>query len=123
MRQRIEPAQRFSGAAPSVLSGRRAGLRFIDCRPLSGCKKNTPEETACVLRELELPLTRSAKGRHYMRLWQVREITSSCCSRVRSMNFTAYPETRMVKFAYSGFSGCSIASMSFSVPKTLTLRW
>ena len=41
----------------------------------------------------------------YILSWQVRAITSSCCSRVRSMNFTAYPETRMVKLAYSGFSG------------------
>lgn len=97
MRQRIEPAQRFSGAAPSVLSGRRAGLRFIDCRPLSGCKKILPKKRHAFFGSVschslgalkgEGPL--SAKGRHYMRLWQVREITSSCCSRVRSMNFTA----------------------------------
>ena len=52
-----------------------------------------------------------------------RAITSSCCSRVRSMNFTAYPLTRMVKLAYSSFSGCSIASRSLSTPKTFTLRW
>ena len=34
----------------------------------------------------------------------------------------AYPDTRIVKFAYSGFSGCSIASISFSVPNTFTFR-
>ena len=28
-------------------------------------------------------------SKYYMRSWQVREMTSSCCSRVRSMNFTA----------------------------------
>ncbi len=58
----------------------------------------------------------------YILSWHVREITSSCCSLVRSMNLTAYPDTRIVKFAYSSFSGCSIASMSFSLPNTFTLR-
>ena len=29
----------------------------------------------------------------------------------------------MVKLAYSSFSGCSMASSSFSTPKTLTFRW
>lgn len=59
---------------------------------------------------------------YYILSWHVREITSSCCSLVRSMNLTAYPDTRIVKFAYSSFSGCSIASMSFSLPNTFTLR-
>lgn len=59
---------------------------------------------------------------YYILSWHVREITSSCCSFVRSMNLTAYPDTRIVKFAYSSFSGCSIASMSFSLPNTFTLR-
>ena len=58
----------------------------------------------------------------YILSWQVLAITSSCCSLVRSMNFTAYPDTRIVKFAYSSFSGCSIASISFSVPNTFTFR-
>ena len=58
----------------------------------------------------------------YILSWHVREITSSCCSLVRSMNLTAYPDTLIVKFAYSSFSGCSIASMSFSLPNTFTLR-
>ena len=31
-------------------------------------------------------------------------------------------DTRIVKFAYSSFSGCSIASISFSLPNTFTLR-
>ena len=61
-------------------------------------------------------------GFSYIVSWQVLAMTSSCCSLVRSMNFTAYPETRIVKFAYSGFSGCSIASFSFSMPNTLTFR-
>ena len=61
-------------------------------------------------------------GTYQSASWQVREITSSCCSLVKSMNLTAYPDTRIVKLAYSGFSGCSIASMSFSLPNTLTLR-
>ena len=55
--------------------------------------------------------------------WQVLAITSNCCSLVRSINLTAYPDTRIVKFAYSGFSGCSIASISLSVPNTFTFRW
>lgn len=59
---------------------------------------------------------------YYILSWHVREITSSCCSLVRSMNLTAYPDTLIVKFAYSSFSGCSIASMSFSLPNTFTLR-
>ena len=59
---------------------------------------------------------------YYILSWHVREITSSCCSLVRSINLTAYPDTRIVKFAYSSFSGCSIASMSFSLPNTFTLR-
>src|SRR5699024_4867354 len=59
---------------------------------------------------------------NYILSWQVLAITSSCCSLVRSMNFTAYPDTRIVKFAYSSFSGCSIASISFSVPNTFTFR-
>ncbi len=59
---------------------------------------------------------------YYILSWHVRAITSSCCSLVRSMNFTAYPDTRIVKFAYSSFSGCSIASISFSFPNTFTLR-
>ena len=59
---------------------------------------------------------------YYILSWHVREITSSCCSLVRSMNLTAYPDTRIVKFAYSSFSGCSIASISFSLPNTFTLR-
>ena len=33
-----------------------------------------------------------------MRLWQVREITSSCCSRVKSMNFTIRVSGYAVKF-------------------------
>ena len=62
-------------------------------------------------------------GMHrYSTSWQVRAITSSCCSLVRLINLTAYPETRMVKLAYSGFSGCSIASFSFSIPKTFTFK-
>ena len=32
-------------------------------------------------------------------------------------------ETRMVKFWYSSFSGCSMASLSFSTPKTFTFKW
>ena len=55
--------------------------------------------------------------------WQVLAITSNCCSRVRSINLTAYPETLIVKFWYSSFSGCSIQSMSFSVPNTFTFKW
>ena len=58
----------------------------------------------------------------YICSWHVLAITSNCCSRVRSMNLTAYPDTRIVKFAYSGFSGCSIASRSLSTPNTLTFR-
>ena len=30
-------------------------------------------------------------------------MTSNCCSCVRSINFTAYPDTLIVKFAYSSF--------------------
>ncbi len=55
--------------------------------------------------------------------WHVLEITSNCCSLVKSMNLTAYPDTRIVKFAYSSFSGCSIASISFSIPNTFTFKW
>ena len=29
---------------------------------------------------------------------EVLEITSACCSGVKSRNFTAYPDTRIVKF-------------------------
>jgi len=58
----------------------------------------------------------------YKLAWHVLDITSICCSFVKSMNFTAYPDTRIVKFAYSSFSGCSIASISFSVPNTFTFR-
>ena len=59
---------------------------------------------------------------YYILSWQVLAITSSCCSLVRSINLTAYPDTRIVKFAYSSFSGCSIASISFSFPNTFTFR-
>ena len=40
----------------------------------------------------------------------------------RSMNFTAWPETRDGEVAYSGFSVLH-GVLSFSTPKTLTLRW
>ena len=70
-----------------------------------------------------LPVGRLNQSRmNYIFSWKVRLITSICCSLVRSMNLTAYPDTRMVKLAYSGFSGWFIASMSFSRPNTLTLR-
>lgn len=66
--------------------------------------------------------TQQAKIVTYLLAWNVLEITSNCCSLVRSINLTAYPDTRIVKFAYSGFSGCSIASSSFSLPNTFTFR-
>src|SRR5215467_11634123 len=50
--------------------------------------------------------------------WNVRLITSICCSRVNLTKFTAYPETRIVRCGYS--SGCSIVSRSVSRFRTLT---
>ena len=41
---------------------------------------------------------------HYIDSWNVREITSSCCSFVNLTKLTAYPETRIVNCGY--FSGC-----------------
>ena len=39
--------------------------------------------------------------------------------RVSEINLTAYPDTRIVKLAYSGLSGFSIASRSLSLPNTV----
>src|SRR5262245_2873404 len=50
--------------------------------------------------------------------WNVRLMTSICCSRVSRTKFTAYPETRMVSCGY--FSGCSIASSSIVRLRTFT---
>src|ERR1700758_2154302 len=50
--------------------------------------------------------------------WNVRLITSICCSRVSRTKLTAYPETRIVRLGY--FSGWSIASISISRSKTFT---
>src|SRR4051812_32660243 len=50
--------------------------------------------------------------------WNVRLITSICCSRVRRTKFTAYPETRMV--SCGSFPGWSIASSSISRLRTFT---
>src|SRR5262249_39028609 len=50
--------------------------------------------------------------------WNVRLITSICCSRVSRTKFTAYPETRIVRWGY--FSGWSIASRSVSRLSTFT---
>ena len=36
------------------------------------------------------------KGGNYKPPWKVREITSSCCSFVNLLKFTAYPETLTV---------------------------
>src|SRR6185369_15751863 len=57
-------------------------------------------------------------GFHRHSPWNVRLITSICCSRVSRTKFTAYPETRMVRLGY--FSGCSIASISISRLSTFT---
>lgn len=35
---------------------------------------------------------------NYIACVNVLEITSCCCSRVRALNRTAYPETRIVRF-------------------------
>ena len=53
--------------------------------------------------------------------WNVRLITSICCSRVSRTKFTAYPETRIVSCGY--FSGWSIASSSISRFNTFTFMW
>src|SRR5947209_19657068 len=57
-------------------------------------------------------LSRGGFGHSASDPWNVRLITSICCSRVSRTKFTAYPETRMVRFGY--FSGWSIASRSVS---------
>ena len=53
--------------------------------------------------------------------WNVRLMTSICCSRVSRTKFTAYPETRIVRLGY--FSGWSIASISVSRLRTLMFMW
>ena len=50
----------------------------------------------------------------------VRAITSSCCSLVSLIKFTAYPETRIVSCGYC--SGCFCASKSVSRFNTLTFK-
>ena len=105
---------------------RQSLLNALVCRKscqqhLCMCRKSCTLK--CMTSSITICLAKECKFGNYIRSWQVLAITSSCCSRVRSMNLTAYPDTRIVKFAYSGFSGCSIASISFSVPNTFTFRW
>ncbi|STK22537.1 putative transporter [Escherichia coli] len=51
---------------------------------------------------------------------KVRAITSRCCSGVRELKRTAYPDTRMVSCGY--FSGCLTASSRVSRRRTFTFR-
>ena len=57
---------------------------------------------------------------NYMRSWKVLAMTSSCCSLVSLIKFTAYPETRIVSCGYC--SGCFCASKSVSRFNTLTFK-
>ena len=98
----------------------RIRIVTVDAAETAAVKEHN-EPHAGAIRRAER-FERMYPARHRL-LWQVRLMTSSCCSRERSMNLTAYPLTRIVKLAYSGFSGCSIASTSFSVPNTFTFRW
>ena len=95
-----------------ILSKIKKSDSKIICGDFNACSNNENQE---YLEEL-------LNDNYYIDLWQVLEITSICCSRVKSINLTAYPDTRIVKFAYSSFSGCSIASINFSVPNTFTFK-
>src|SRR5699024_12539202 len=66
---------------------------------------------------LSFPTRRSSDLRLSVK---VRAITSRCCSGVRELKRTAYPDTRMVSCGY--FSGCLTASSRVSRRRTLTFR-
>lgn len=83
---------------------------------------NEQDVTTLVYQKKKLKTVISlCEHKSYTDSWKVLLITSSCCSRVSRLKFTAYPETRMVKVGY--FSGFSIASIKISRFITFTFKW